>query len=98
MYYKKSITALRNVLLEKVPHSKPMYQELPLGMVAPTSYLLWMCAEVKAFDTKSEKCASKAGRWVGWMFAHAELKGLFSNKQTRDLMRKDVEKGLDKPH
>jgi hypothetical protein len=57
-----------------------------------------MCNEVEKMDISSVDEAVKAGRWMGWIFAHIEMAGLWNNKRTRDLVRNDRKLGFDKPH
>lgn len=98
MYYQGTIAALRAAIEEAQPGTLATYSDLVLGQVAPFSYLLWMCDEVEKMDTTSVDESAKAGRWMGWVFAHAELGGIWDNARTRDLVREDRKNGFDKPH
>jgi hypothetical protein len=98
MYYLGTIRALRVAVEEVEPGVTAKYTDVVPGEVAPLSYLLWMCDEVQKMDVTSIDDAVKAGRWVGWVFAHAELAGLWTNTQTRDHVREDRKNGFDKPH
>lgn len=98
MYYAGTLAALRAAVQNKFPGTEAEYRELVPLKVAPASYLLWMCDEVEKMDTSSVDEAVKAARWMGWVFAHAELLGIWTNTQTRDLVREDRREGLDKPH
>ncbi|MGC9602582.1 MAG: hypothetical protein ABSE76_02475 [Minisyncoccia bacterium] len=57
-----------------------------------------MLNRIEQMNTSSIDKALQAARWIGWIFAHAELNGLLSNSETRTLIRTDREKGFDKPH
>ncbi len=94
MYYEKTIQEIRL----KTSGVKAEFCEIKKGEVAPISYLLWMCDEVQKMDTASFDAALKAARWMGWVFAHLELHGIWDNNTTRDLVREDRKLGFDKPH
>lgn len=98
MYYQKTVAQIRTAIEHTQPGTQPEYSELVPGEIAPYSYLLWMCDEVQKMDTTSVDEAVKAGRWMGWVFAHLELRGVWENKSTRDLVREDRRNGYDKPH
>jgi hypothetical protein len=98
MYYQGTITALRASIKEARPGVCAEYSELVPNEIAPLPYLLWMCDEVEKMDTCSIDDSVKAGRWMGWVFAHAELAGIWDNAKTRDVVRDDRRNGYDKPH
>lgn len=98
MYYQGTIAALRVAIEEKSPGTRAEYSDLVPGDLAPLSYLLWMCDEVQKMSVTSTDESVKAGRWMGWVFAHAELFGIWDNTRTRDLVREDRRNGYDKPH
>lgn len=98
MYYKGTIAALRAAIQEIQPGTQAEYLDLVPGNVVPLSYLLWMCEEVQKMDISSVDESAKAGRWMGWVFAHVELAGVWDNTKTRDLVRDDRRNGYDKPH
>ena len=98
MFYQGTITALRAAIERKAPGTKAEFHLLPSLKVAPLPYLLWMCDEVEKMDTSSVEEAVKAARWMGWIFAHIELHGIWDNMVTRDHVRTDRRAGLDRPH
>lgn len=98
MFYSGSISVLKTAILEKFGVIEARFEELEKGRVASPSYLLWMCDEVSRMDTTSLDEAVKAARWMGWVFAHAELIGIWTNTDTRNHVRKDREQAFDKPH
>lgn len=79
-YYKNSVDFIRKQISKKFPAAaaKMDQDDMP-------SYLLWMMEEMQKFDD-----SLKAARWIGWIFAHAEMLGLLSNTQSRNLSRNDV--------
>lgn len=51
-------------------------------------HLLWMMAELQGFSNDIDGVA-KAGAWIGWVIAHAEMLGLMTNDESREEKRKD---------
>lgn len=98
MYYAGTIDTIRNEINRRFPTAAPKTEELAEGEVASPSYILWMCAEVEKMDRTSMKAALKAARWMGWVFAHVECLEFWDNTRTRELVRADVQQGLDEPH
>jgi len=98
MYYAGCIAQLRRAIKARAPRVLAECWELKDREVAPLQYLLWMCDEVEKMDTTSEDDAAKAGRWIGWVAAHAELHGLWDNQRFRELIRADVQNNFHKPH
>ena len=98
MYYENSIKKIREIIEHLAPGTKPVETELKNGEAAPFSHLLWMCDEIQKMDTASTDHAVRAGRWIGWVFAHLELCGGLTNSETRELSRKDRTIGCDKPN
>jgi hypothetical protein len=98
MYYAGTISALRETIASKHPEVRATFSEIESGSDVPLSYLLWMCDQVLKMDTSSVDEAVKAGRWIGWVFAHVESAGIWDNRTTRNLVRADRQLGLDKPH
>jgi hypothetical protein len=98
MYYQGTIAALRDAIERIQPGVTAARTELIPGQAAAFGYLLWMCDEIGSMGTKSFDEAVKAGRWIGWVAAHAELAGIWTNHETRELIRKDRADGFDKPH
>lgn len=98
MYYQGTIAALQAAIQEVNPGTQSEYSDLVSCKAAPLSYLLWMCDQVQKMDITSVDESAKAGRWMGWVFAHTELAGIWDNAKTRDLVREDRRNGYDKPH
>jgi hypothetical protein len=98
MFYEKSIMAIENLIKEK--RSDIIAKECTLVSKRPTplEHLLYMCDQIKTFDTTRYDHAAKAGRWIGWIFAHVELHGLMENETTRILAKEDVINGRDLIH
>ena len=99
MYYQGTIRAIREAIREKHPSMEALFVDLSRldEPHVPFAYLLWMCDEIEKMDITSIDQAIKAGRWIGWISAHVESKGLWKNDKTRDLVREDKENGFDKP-
>ncbi|MDD5547506.1 MAG: hypothetical protein PHN74_01205 [Candidatus Pacebacteria bacterium] len=83
-YYPNVIGFISVRLKKKFPKAKP--NESQENMPA---YLLWMMKEMQKFDD-----SVKAGRWIGWIMAHAEVLGIMTNKQSRRLARMDCKRGF----
>ena len=98
MYYPISISAVRKAVQRFAPSVVSEECELRSGGEAPLKHLLWMCDKVERMDTTSIDDAVKAGRWMGWIFAHIELRCIWNNQETRSLVRQDKKNGHDKPH
>ena len=98
MYYANTIRAIKEIIEKVNPGTIAITSKLGDGDKVPISHLLWMCNEVEKMDISSVDEAVKAGRWMGWIFAHIEMAGLWNNKRTRDLVRNDRKLGFDKPH
>jgi hypothetical protein len=41
---------------------------------------------------------SRAGRWIGWILANAEIHQVLDNEQAREVIRKDKKQRLDRIH
>lgn len=98
MFYKRSVSGIREAIEEVQPGTKAEESILVTGKPAPLEYLLWMCDQLEKMDTTSPDDAAKAGRWIGWIYANAEIQGLWDQCTTRSLAREDKQKGFDKPH
>ena len=98
MYYQKTIEIVRQTIQEVAPGTRSE-QGLALDPKdVPFSYLLWTCDKVSEMNTNSLDDALKASRWIGWILARAEVKGLWNNEISRDIVRNDVYHGFDRPH
>jgi hypothetical protein len=98
VYYSGTISALKLTICEKLGILEARFEKFEEGKVASPAYLLWMCDEVLKMDSTSIDEAVKAGRWMGWVFAHVEILGIWTNTETRNHVREDRRLGLDKPH
>ncbi len=83
--YPHSRDKLKEIIKEEYPDSSP---EKDIDDVP--SYCLWMLDELSEFDD-----SKKAARWLGWILGRLESIGLLDNEESRRIVRKDVEKGLD---
>jgi len=98
MYYQLTIDRIRKAVELRRPGTVPAFKELKDHEQPSLAYLLWMCGEVEKMNINSWDEALKAGRWMGWVFAHIEFLGIWTNKDTREAVREDHRLHLDKPH
>jgi hypothetical protein len=63
--------------------------ELLEGVLA--NHLLWMLDHLQKLEN-SDQGISKQGRWMGWVYAHCEWLGLFTQRQIRNMARRDSSK------
>lgn len=98
MYYPKTVGQIRRRIEREYPGTKARYKDLRKDEIVPPSHLLWMCREIENMNTVSIDSAVKAGRWLGWILAHMESRGLWDNRTSRRLVRSDHKKAFDKPH
>lgn len=54
-------------------------------------HLLAMLEKVQTM--KGARYAAKRGRWMGWVYAHAGLMGLFTQRQIQNMARRDSHSG-----
>lgn len=100
MYYKNSVTYIRTILTERGIVSK----EDPEA-THTLEHILWMCDEIEQMSEWSFSKATKAARWIGWIYAALEeqcrSKGyddlLWSNEDSRVRARWDVMEGYHLP-
>jgi len=80
-YYPNTINFITKRLRKKFPKTKPgeSLKNIPAN-------LFWMMKKMQTFDD-----SAKAGRWIGWIMAHAEMLGIMTNKQSRKLAKKDCQ-------
>ena len=83
-YYPNSIKFIKKKLKNKFPKVKPKR-----GQKNIMAHLLWMADEMQGFND-----SAKAGRWMGWIIAHAEILGVITNSQSRELAKKDSAEGF----
>lgn len=96
MFYEQSLSRIEVAIKDRFPDS--MAQEGISSATIP-HHLLWMINQIKRFDTKSVADATKAARWIGWMYCVCELVlNLWSNDTSRDIAREDVSLGNHLPH
>jgi hypothetical protein len=60
------------------------------GILAPTGLQL--------YDVEVVRKATKAGRWIGWMFRATEELRLWTNRESHNCAKADVNKGFSSPH
>lgn len=92
MYYPNTINKIEQKIAEKftTTQANPDVTDLP-------GYTLWMIDQIKNMG-QSENGSLKAARWLGWILRVVENDlNLWDNSFSRDLVRADVEMGLDKP-
>ena len=53
-------------------------------------HILWMLDQVEAMPAGK---SAKAGRWMGWVFAHLEMLGVITNDDARRLAKADNDEG-----
>ena len=78
-YYSNVIKFITERLRKKFPRVKS--EE---GLENIPNHLFWMMEKMQSFDS-----SSKAGRWIGWIIARAEMLDIITNKQSRKLAKKD---------
>ncbi len=85
VFYPNSRDKLKEIIKEEYPNSYPKkdIDDVP-------SYCLWMLDELGEFDD-----SKKAARWLGWVLGRLESIELLDNERSREIVRKDVEKGFD---
>lgn len=85
-YYPYTIKFIEGKLKNKFPKVKPKedLNNIPAN-------LLWMMKKMQSFNDPL-----KAGRWIGWIVAHAEMLGIMNNRQSRKLINKDLKDGFIK--
>ena len=83
-YYPNTIKYISEKLREKFPDVKPKenLENIP-------AHLFWMMEKMQTFDD-----SAKAGRWIGWIMAHAEILGIMDNEKSRELIKKDLLDGF----
>ncbi len=89
MYYSNAVSAVRQALKLLADNDS-----VAPGSV-PVSHLLWMCDEIEKMDISSADAALKAARWIGWILAHVEIRGIWKNSDSRNIIRLDKLGGLD---
>lgn len=83
-YYPNTIDFITKKLRKKFPKTKPKenLKNIPAN-------LFWMMKKMQTFDD-----SAKAGRWMGWIMAHAEILGIMTNEQSRRLAKMDCRQGF----
>lgn len=95
-YYAHSIQAIRELLSK----SYGIGTACKDVSARPThGHLLWMCLQIESLDPENIKDATKAARWIGWIFAVLELNATleWDNKLSHKYARLDVREGRDLP-
>ncbi len=83
-YYPSVIKFIRKGIKNKFPEIKPKRDQRNIPR-----HLWWMMDEMQKFDSPA-----KRGRWIGWIMAHAEILGIMTNEQSRQLAKKDSHSGF----
>jgi len=78
--YSFSVKKLKEIIKEnfKETEAKEGLEDLP-------SHLLWMLEQIEVMPD-----LLKASRWIGYVLARLEAMGIVTNKQSRNLIRKDI--------
>jgi hypothetical protein len=97
MYYPLTIARIRLAIDAAYPGTIATPDTLMPATPAPPPYLLWMCEEIENMNVYSVDEALKAARWIGWVLAHIELHGLWTNDESRDYIRQDKSHNHDRP-
>lgn len=105
MFYEKSISAIKTMISESSISTEEDGEGItPIRSPedrshTPPHHILWMCEEIKRWDTKSVKCTAKAGRWIGYIFRWMEeSKFHWTNVTSRHYAKIDGDAGFDIPH
>jgi len=99
-YYPYSCTrierALRGLVVEEI-HPRELSSKLIKKALRDDSYtgllagyLLWMLQQLQAVRGRSSRQTAKRGRWMGWVYGYCEWMGLFTQRQVRNMCRRDV--------
>lgn len=95
-FYPISIEAAWLAIKQRFPGAVPDKSQGPQkGEIAKPGYLLWMLAEIAGWDG-SMQSATKAARWLGWIFRDLEIQGLLDSEETKKLFKQDVAQGNDR--
>jgi len=97
-FYAHSRAAIVEVVKARFANPEASKEDLRLYPWRLPSHVLWMAKEMETWDTSSLKRATKAGRWIGWMFRATEELRLWSNDDSRMYVKKDGDVGYDLPH
>ena len=98
-YYRLSCEAIRVRILKSFPNAvAKQCERKAVPKEALPEHLFWMISEVSSWDTSSIKHATKAGRWIGWMYRAMEELGLLDNEGSRIVAKKDMNAGYHLPH
>jgi hypothetical protein len=92
MFYKQTLAAVvlaldvNNVVACEHPEAKG------------EAHILWMCHQI-AYLERTASNSLKAARWIGWILKAVEdIESLgWTNRISRDLVRRDIEEGNDVP-
>ena len=96
MFYRQSLSRMETLIQDRFPDSIPQEGISPATI---HQHILWMIGRIRQFDTSSVGDATKAARWIGWMYCVCELVlHLWDNSTSRDIAREDVSQGNHLPH
>lgn len=97
-YYLNSCRAIVSSITENFPYAKAKEATGIIESEQLPSHLLWMTLQMSNWDVTNLKYSAKAGRWIGWMFHSIEELGIWTNDDSRKLVRQDMEEGYDLPY
>lgn len=97
MFYKNSRKKIEDVIKKYYPNVVPCRYKGTIKKENLPEHVLWMVYEMNEWDCSSIKRATKAGRWIGWMFRAMEELNIWSNEDSRHCAKSDVELGFHLP-
>ncbi len=96
MYYETTVCAVRKAIPVYVePRESDLSRE---KVVVGYAHVLWLCKQIEDMNSTSLADALKASRLIGRILVHMETMGFWCNPRSEELIRKDCELGLDRPH
>jgi len=98
LFYQHSCEAIGKEIRRTYPKAAAIRYDGKIIRAQLPDHLLWMITEIGEWDCTSAKCASKAGRWIGWMYRAMEELNLWTNLLSRARAKEDVEAGYHLPH
>ena len=92
-YYQGTIREL-HLLIQNAPPTLAA-GTIDLGPIASRRRLLAVVEHIARMRSRDTATAESAGFHLGWVLAHAELRGLLTNARSRDLVRADKKLGFE---
>jgi hypothetical protein len=92
VYYSHTCGEIERYIARVFPNTRPCEH----GRDRSAERVLWMIQEINAMP-ETIKGSLKAARWIGYVLHMCEELGFWHNGHSRDLIRKDVESGNDRP-